>query len=331
MTRACKVGWTIILFTLTVLVAGCGSGEGPDGETNQPSPTIIVDGSSTVVRISKAAQEGFRSVDPEVTVVVDSHGTGAGFNSYLRGEVDIVDASRAAKADEEARAKEQGIDWTRFLVGYDGITLVVNPKNNFVKSLSVEQLKSIWAPGSKIKTWKDIDAAWPARNIILYSPDNDSGTFEFFSEAIVGKAKSQRDDVQPSSDDNTLVNGVAGDADGMGYFGYAYYANNQDKLRAVAIQNGADAPPVLPSPATIADKTYTPLSRPLYIYVKNSAAKRPEVAKFLKYYVENLEQLATKALYDPPTAEDKAANLETLTKLLPGGADPAKKTAKAAE
>ena len=132
-------------------------------------------------------------------------------------------------------------------------------------------------------------------NIILYSPDNDSGTFEFFTEAIVGKAKSQRDDVQPSSDDNTLVNGVAGDADGMGYFGYAYFANNQDKLRAVAIQNGAVASPVLPSPATIADKTYTPLSRPLYIYVKNSAAKRPEVAKFLKYYVENLDRLATKA------------------------------------
>ena len=169
------------------------------------------------------------------------------------------------------------------------------------------------------------------RNIILYSPDNDSGTFEFFTEAIVGKAKSQRDDVQPSSDDNTLVNGVAGDADGMGYFGYAYFANNQDKLRAVAIQNGAVASPVLPSPATIADKTYTPLSRPLYIYVKNSAAKRPEVAKFLKYYVENLDQLATKALYDPPTAEDKAANLETLNELLTGGAGLAKSTAKVAE
>ena len=170
-----------------------------------------------------------------------------------------------------------------------------------------------------------------ARNIILYSPDNDSGTFEFFTEAIVGKAKSQRDDVQPSSDDNTLVNGVAGDADGMGYFGYAYFANNQDKLRAVAVQNGAGAAPVLPSPATIADKTYTPLSRPLYIYVKNSAAKRPEVTKFLKYYVENLDQLATKALYDPPTAEDKAANLETLNKLLTGGAGLAKSTAKVAE
>jgi phosphate transport system substrate-binding protein len=331
MTRASKAAWTIILSTITGLAPGCGSGQGPDGEALKASSTIIVDGSSTVVRISKAAQEAFRSVDPDVTVVVDQHGTGGGFSRYLQGEVDIVDASRAAKPDEESKAKEQGIDWTRFLVGYDGITLVVNPKNDFVKSLSVEQLKSIWAPGSKIKTWKDIDPAWPARNIILYSPDNDSGTFEFFTEAIVGKVKSQRDDVQPSSDDNTLVNGVAGDPDGMGYFGYAYFANNQDKLRAVAIQNGPGAPPLLPSPLTIADKSYAPLSRPLYIYVKNSAARRPEVAKFLKYYVENLEQLATKALYDPPTATDKTANLETLAKLLPGGAGEAKTTAKVAE
>ena len=122
-------------------------------------------------------------------VVVDNHGTGGGFSRYLEGEVDIVDASRAAKPDEESKAKAQGIEWTRFLVGYDGITLVVNPKNDFVKSLTVEQLKAIWAPGSKVKTWKDVDPAWPDRKIILYSPDNDSGTFEFFTEAIVGKAK----------------------------------------------------------------------------------------------------------------------------------------------
>ena len=176
-------------------------------------------------------------------MVVDNHGTGGGFSRYLEGEVDIVDASRAAKPDEESKAKAQGIEWTRFLVGYDGITLVVNPKNDFVKSLSVEQLKAIWAPASKVKTWKDVDPAWPDRKIILYSPDNDSGTFEFFTEAIVGKAKSQRDDVQQSSDDNTLVNGVAGDPDGLGYFGYAYYAANRDKLRAVAVQNGPDAKP----------------------------------------------------------------------------------------
>ena len=214
----------------------------------KPAAAIIVDGSSTVFRISKAAQEDFSSVNPDVTVVVDNHGTGGGFGRYLQGEVDIVDASRPAKPDEESKAKAQGIEWTRFVVGYDGITLVVNPKNDFVKSLTVEQLKTIWAPASKVKTWKDVDPSWPARNIILYSPDNDSGTFEFFTEAIVGKAKSQRDDVQQSSDDNTLVNGVAGDVDGLGYFGYAYYAANKDKLRAVAVQNGPAASPCCPAP-----------------------------------------------------------------------------------
>ena len=213
---------------------------------------------------ARRLRKGSIASNSAVTVVVDNHGTGGGFDRYLQGEVDIVDASRAAKPDEEAKAKQQGIEWTRFLVGYDGITLVVNPKNDFVKSLTVQQLKTIWEPGSKVKSWKDVDASWPDRKIIFYSPDDDSGTFEFFTEAIAGKAKSQRDDVQPSADDNTLVNGVAGDTDGLGYFGYAYYAANRDKLRALGVARSAGAEPVAPSPATIADKSYAPLSRPLY-------------------------------------------------------------------
>ena len=271
-------------------------------------------------RISKAAQEDFGSVNPDIMVVVDNHGTGGGFGRYLQGEVDIVDASRPAKPDEEAKAKAQGIEWTRFLVGYDGITLVVNPKNDFVKSLSVEQLKTIWAPGSKVKTWKDVDPVWPDRKIVLYSPDNDSGTFEFFTEAIVGKAKSQRDDVQQSSDDNTLVNGVAGDVDGLGYFGYAYYADNKDKLRAVAVQNGPDAKPVLPSPETIPDKTYAPLSRPLFIYVKNSATRRPEVAQVPQVLPrERRRRLPSRRVTSLRPRTDKTANQEALAKLLTRG------------
>jgi phosphate transport system substrate-binding protein len=322
MTRTCKSGRLIALLAVIAAAGGCGSEE----DEKKPAAAVIVDGSSTVFRISKSAQEAFNSIDSEITVVVDNHGTGGGFSRYLQGEVDIVDASRAAKPDEESKAKAQGIEWSRFVVGYDGITLVVNPKNDFVKALSVEQLKSIWEPQSKVKTWKDIDPAWPARNIGLYSPDSDSGTFEFFTEAIVGKAKSQRDDVQPSSDDNTLVSGVAGDPDGLGYFGYAYFASNQDKLRALAVQNGTNAQPVLPSPATIADKTYAPLSRPLYIYVKNSAARRPEVAKFLKFYVNEIDDLAKKGGYNPPTDQDKTSNAETLAKLLPGSDSKGKAT-----
>jgi phosphate transport system substrate-binding protein len=332
MTDRRKLVETICLALILAIPAGCGSGGSSDGALPLQAPTpIMVDGSSTVFRISKAAQEDFASVNSATVVVVDNHGTGGGFGRYLQGEVDIVDASRTAKPDEEAKAKAQGIEWTRFIVGYDGITLVVHPKNDFVKSLTVDQLKTIWSPASKAKTWKDIDSSWPARNIILYSPDNDSGTFEFFTEAIVGKAKSQREDVQQSSDDNTLVNGVAGDVDGLGYFGYAYYADNKDKLRAVAVQNGPAAQPLLPSPATIADKTYAPLSRPLFIYVKNSAIGRPEVAQFLKYYLDHVETLATIAGYDPATAADQTANQEALAKLLTRGGAEAKTPAKPAE
>ncbi|MEJ7639761.1 MAG: substrate-binding domain-containing protein [Singulisphaera sp.] len=239
---------------LAALLTGCG-GEGgpasvsPDGSNTAgaaPAGEVVVDGSSTVFRISKAAQEGYSGVNPDVTVVVDNHGTGGGFSRYLQGEVDLVDASRPAKPDEESKAKAKGFDWTRFLVGYDGITLVVHPKNDFVKSLTVAQLKSIWEPGSKVNTWKDVDPSWPARKIALYSPDRDSGTFEFFTEAVVGKAKSQREDVQASSDDNTLVNGVAGDPDGLGYFGYAYFESNAGSsgpCRSRTVRRPSRSPP----------------------------------------------------------------------------------------
>ncbi len=316
MMRARGLRGTISLLLLWAITApGCSGGGGPGG--GGPTPTIVVDGSSTVYRISLAAQEAFRQVEPKTIVVVDFHGTGAGFMHYLEGEIDIVDASRPAKADEEAKAKAQGLDWTRFLVGYDGITLVVNPKNDFVKSLTVEQLKKLWAPASTVRTWKEIDPSWPDREIILYSPDHDSGTFEFFTEAIVGQAKKQREDVQISPDDNVLVRGITSDSDALGYFGYAYYAANKDTLRAVAVQNGPSAAPVLPSPATIIDKTYAPLSRPLYIYVKNSAARRPEVGRFLRLYLDKIDELAVDGGYAPPTSEDKAANQAALAKLLP--------------
>ncbi len=283
-------------------LAGCGQ--------SGPAP-ITIDGSSTVFRISQVAQEEFNKQDPSVDVIVNKSGTGGGFGHYLQGEVDIVDASRPAKKEEEEKAKSGGMTWTRFLVGYDGITLVVNAKNDFVKSLSVAQLKKLWEPDSQVKTWKDLDPGWPDRKIVLYSPDRDSGTFEFFTEATVGKAKSQRTDVQASSDDNMLVNGIADDPDALGYFGYAYFAANKEKLRAVPIQSKADAAAVLPSPATILSKEYAPLSRPLYIYLKTAAAKRPEVHKFVSFYLEHVARLAVSARYVAPTADDIKANSQT--------------------
>ncbi len=321
--------WFALLAFASAL-AGCGGEDasiksagtpGSKSTTESDSSPVVVNGSSTVFRISKAAQEGFAQFDDKVEVVVGNSGTGGGFTKYLQGEIDIVDASRAAKAEEEAKSKEQGIPWVRFLVGYDGITVVVNPKNDFAKELSVEQLKTLWEPDSKVKTWKDLDPSWPDREIKLYCPDDKSGTFEFFTEAIVGKAKSQRKDVQASPDDNILVRGVAGDPDGIGYFGFAYYKANASTLRAVPIKKDKDAPAVEPSFEAILAKTYAPLSRPLFIYVKKSAYRRPGVAAFVKYYLENVSDLATKAKYVPPTAEDLKANKETLGTI--GGEAPA--------
>jgi phosphate transport system substrate-binding protein len=302
----------VLSLTFVLAHAGCGGDVVTRDSVKNWPRDIVIDGSSTVFRISKAAQEAYSDVAPDVTVVVNNHGTGGGFGRYLKGEVDIVDASRDAKPDEESQAKAQGIEWTRFLVGYDGVTLVVNPKNTFVKSLTVDQLKAIWSAAGKNKPWKDLDPSWPDRKIVLYCPDHDSGTFEFFLEALHIKKGEQNDDVQASSDDNTLVSGVAGDVNGLGYFGYAYYAANKDKLRAVPIQNGPDAQPVSPTPETVLDKSYAPLSRPLYIFVKNSAARRPEVAAFLKYYLDKIGTLAPQGGYVAPTADDQAASAKAL-------------------
>lgn len=311
-----------VLFALGLLAAallpfGCG-GDEPDASAPGASKsagsvenTVDVDGSSTVFRISDRAREAFAEVDPKVNVIVGNHGTGGGFGRYLKGEVDIVDASRAATEDEELRARTQGIDWTRFLVGYDGIAVVVNRKNDFLKELSVAQLRALFEPESKVKTWKDLNPAWPDRKIILYTPDKDSGTFEYFTEAITRKGQ-QRGDVQPSSDDNFLVKGVSGDLDGLGYFGFAYYAANASTLRVIPIKAKDDAPAVEPNPDTILKKAYTPLARPLYIYVKKTSLRRPAVAAFVKYYLDHIEDLAKRAGYVPPTAEDRAANAKEL-------------------
>ena len=256
----------IALSAVVLSLAGCGGDEkSPGVSANQD---VTVDGSSTVFRISKAAQEAFAKANAEVNVIVNSSGTGGGFSKYMLNEVDIVDASRAAKKDEEAKAKEQGLDWVRFLVGYDGITIVVNPKNDFVKELSVEQLKKLWEPESKVKTWKDLDASWPDREIKLYSPDDKSGTFEFFTEATVGKAKSQRKDGQRGADDNILVHGVSEDPDAIGYFGYAYYQRQTRPRVSAAIpikkKHRKQRPIDAQSPTAILDGSYAPLSRPLF-------------------------------------------------------------------
>ncbi len=286
------------------LVAGCG---GPSSTGGGAGTVIVIDGSSTVFPISMAAQEDYQAASPDTRIIVDNHGTGGGFGRYIEGEVDIVDASREAKPEEEADAKAKGFDWTRFLVAHDGITVVVHPSNDFVKDLSIEQLKKLFAVEGAAKKWSELDPSWPDRTINLYTPDDDSGTYEFFAEAVVG-GKAHRKDVQASADDNTLVTGVSGDPDGLGYFGYAYFVENQEQIKAVPIRATAESEPIAPSPETIHSGTYTPLSRPLYIYVKNATLKRPEAAAFVKFYLENAAELAEKAGYVAPTESEQAAN-----------------------
>lgn len=301
-----------LLSSLTTLVVsaaflGCG---GCGGSSSKP---VVVDGSSTVYPISLAAQEAYtRSVEGIPRIIVDYHGTGGGFGRYAEGEVDIVDASRPAKPEEEERAKASGYDWTQYVVAHDGITVAVNPENTFVDALTVDQLRSLFEPGSAVDSWDDLDPSWPDQPISLYTPDDDSGTYEFFVKDGL-KMDGQREDVQPSADDNVLVSGIAGDAGAIGYFGFAYYAANRDKLRAVPIKADADAEPVSPSIETIYDGSYAPLSRPLFIYVKNAAMGRPEVADFVTYYLENVAELAEEAGYVAPTEEERSENLDRLS------------------
>jgi phosphate transport system substrate-binding protein len=305
-----------LLFTVMLAVSGCGSNSAPDavsagspsGQTSTKS--VVVDGSSTVFRISKAAQIAFAESNPDIDVVVESHGTGGGFGRYFQGEVDIIDASREAKPEEASKATGE-FAWSRYLVAHDGITVVVNPKNDFVNELSVADLKKLWEPDSKVKSWKDLNPAWPDRKISLYSPDKDSGTFEYFTEAINKKARAQRDDIQASPDDNTLVRGISGDADAIGYFGFAYYMANATKVKAVKVK-GEKGDSVMPSKESILSGSYEPLSRPLYIYVKNAASARSEVSSFVKYYLSNVSMLAEKAGYVSPTEAELKSNAATL-------------------
>jgi phosphate transport system substrate-binding protein len=292
----------------SLLGGGCGGGNSGAGGD------VSVDGSSTVYPISLAVQEAYSRQHPRARIIVENHGTGGGFGKYNQGEVDVVDASRPAKSGEEAAAKAKGFDWTRYVVGHDGITVVVNQANDWANVLTVDQLRRLFEPGSQVKTWKQLDDRWPDRPIKLFTPDDDSGTFDFFTEAIVGKEGLQRKDVQPSADDNVLVTGVAGDRDALGYFGFSYYLEHQDKLRAVPIKASDDAEPVTPSLETIFDDSYKPLSRPLFIYVKDKAMSRPEVAEFVAFYVENAASFAEEAGYVAPTDEEMSANREALAK-----------------
>ncbi len=271
------------------------------------SGAIEIDGSSTVFPITEAVAEEFNKVAPSVRVNVGVSGSGGGFKRFTVGEIDISDASRPIKENEAAIAKENGIEYIEFLVGVDGLSVIVSPKNDFVECLTVEQLHEIWKPESAVNDWSDIDPSWPNKRINLYGPGTDSGTFDYFTEEVNGESGLSRADYTASEDDNVLVQGIRGDRNALGYFGYAYYAENMDKLKLVAVDSGAGC--VVPSVEAIADGTYSPLSRPLFIYVSETSLARPEVREFVKFYMENGAALTAEVGYVPLSAEDYQRNL----------------------
>jgi phosphate transport system substrate-binding protein len=279
---------------------------------------IKIDGSSTVYPITEAMAEEFQKIQ-KVKVTVGESGTGGGFKKFCRGETDISDASRPISQKEMDACKEAGIQYIELPIAFDALTVVVNQKNDWAKNLSVEDLKKIWAPGSKVKNWKEVNPSFPDQKLSLYGPGTASGTFEYFTEAVNGKAKASRTDYTPSEDDNVLVQGVSGNVGGMGYFGMAYYEENKDKLNAVAISPKAGAPAILPSAKAVEDGTYQPLARPIFIYVNATAAAfKPEVKAFVNFYLDNAPALVAEVKYVPLPAEDYAAVKAHFKAMKPG-------------
>ncbi|MGB2833567.1 MAG: PstS family phosphate ABC transporter substrate-binding protein [Methylotenera sp.] len=288
------------------------------GYASAADKVIKIDGSSTVYPITEAMAEEFQKVQ-KVKVTVGESGTGGGFKKFCRGETDISDASRPILQKEIDACKEAGIQYIELAVAYDALTVVVNPKNDWVKSLSVDELKKMWEPKSGVKNWKQVNAAYPDKALALYGPGTASGTFDYFTEAINGKAKASRTDYTPSEDDNVLVQGVSGNPGGLAYFGYAYYEENKDKLRAIPISAKAGSPAVMPSPEAVKDGTYQPLARPLFIYVNATAAAfKPEVKAFVNFYLENAPKLVAEVKYVPLPTEDYDAVKAHFKAMKPG-------------
>jgi phosphate transport system substrate-binding protein len=291
------------VLTLVLLVAGCARNDGAGGAGGQQQ-VIKIDGSSTVFPVTEAVAEEFqKEKQGRVKVTVGISGTGGGFKKFTRGEIDIADASRPILKEEMEVAKQNGIEYIELPICFDALTVVVNPQNNWVTSMTVEELKKIWEPDAqgKITHWNQIRPEWPNEKISLFGAGSDSGTFDYFTEAIAGKAKASRGDYTGSEDDNVLVQGIEGNKYALGYIPYAYYAPHSSKLKAVAIQWSKNKvqEPVLPSPENVLNGTYNPLSRPLFIYVNRKSADQPEVKEFVEFYLKNVPQLAKEVKYLP--------------------------------
>jgi phosphate transport system substrate-binding protein len=312
----------LLALVLAVGAAGCGRdddseadaspGTGASTTAEELSGSVEVDGSSTVGPLTTAAAEGFREEQSGVNVTVGTSGTGGGFERFCAGETDISDASRPIDDEEEAPVcADAGIEYTEIKVATDALTVVVNPENDWVDCLTTDQLNAIWAPDSKIKNWKDVPGGdFPDQALVLAGPGTDSGTFDYFTDVINGEEGASRSDYTASEDDNVTVQAVESDKGALGYFGFTYYEENQDQLKAIAIDSGDGC--VDPSAETAQDGSYAPLSRPLFIYVKNESLTRPEVVGFLQYFMGNLATIAQTAKFIELTPEEEQQAADTL-------------------
>ncbi|HSN95397.1 MAG TPA: PstS family phosphate ABC transporter substrate-binding protein [Anaerolineaceae bacterium] len=287
------------------------------------SGEVVIDGSSTVYPITVAVAEEFAAVAPDVRISVGLSGTGGGFKKFCAGETDISDASRAIKSSELELCKTAGIEFSEYLVGLDGLTVMVNPQNDWVKELTAVQLADLFGASSTIKNWSDLDASFPNEPILFFIPDPDSGTRDFMTEVVAAAKEGEEDlrsDAQTtfSSDDNVLLNGIANEKNALGFFGYAYYVNNVDKVKAVPVVNKAGVA-VLPEDRTVSDGSYNPLSRPLYIYANNKAlVEKPQVAAFVDYFFTpaGAQAIMASVGYSLPPAGTFEANVATLNTVL---------------
>ena len=280
-----------------VLAAGCGGSSDGGSDGGGLSGTIQADGSSTVGPFTTRAAETFRAEEPDVNVTVGISGTGGGFERFCRGETDLSNASRRIEQDEVATCEDNGVEYVELEVVQDALTVVVNRANDWASCLTVEQLNRIWQRGSSVTSWSQVDSSFPDEALKLFGPGTDSGTFDYFTGEINGEEGASRSDYSASEDDNVIVQGVSGERGALGYFGFSYYEENQDSLKALEIDGGSGCVP--PGVETAQDGSYRPLSRPLFIYVKTSALERPEVEAFLEYTLANAQAIAEEARFVP--------------------------------
>jgi len=293
------------------------------GRVFAASKLVKVDGSSTVFPITEAVAEEFQKANSGIKVMVGISGTGGGFKRFGRGETDISDASRPIKSKEVDLCRENNIEYIELPVAYDGLSVIVNPKNTWVDYLTVGELKKMWEPAGQavVTKWSEIRDGFPDKEIRLFGPGTDSGTFDYFTEAICGASGASRGDYTASEDDNVLVEGIASDTNALGYFGLAYYEQNKDKLKVVPIDDGNDANgkgPIAPSLESVMDSTYQPLARPIFIYVSVKAAQKSEVKKFVEFYLKNAAGLVKEVGYIPLPDEVYKAGLERFQKGITG-------------